>query len=161
VTRHATSQSRAGEADSNVSVAPSQSGQGEVVLVVEDEHRVRDVTVTPLTGLGYRVLEAGSGTEAMEVLGRHPEVEVVFSDLVMPGELSGLELAKRLQLVHPKMRVILTSGYSAELVHEWGAGLDLQVLRKPYRPAELARIFHHALQSRCPQAEAGAADGPA
>jgi CheY-like chemotaxis protein len=131
------------------------------VLVVEDEQRVRDVTVTRLVALGYRVLEASNGTAAMEVLVGHPEVEVVFSDLVLPGELSGLDLAKRIQQVHPNVHVILTSGYPAELVSEWGAGLDLQVLRKPYRQAELAHIFREALQSRLTRAGSGKAGEPA
>jgi len=80
---------------------------------------------------------------------------------VLPGGLSGLDLAKRVHQVHPKVHVILTSGYSAELVGEWGADLDLKVLHKPYRQAELARIFHDALQSRLPGAGSGKGDEPA
>ena len=145
----------------NLIAVPVASGSGESVLVVEDERRVRDVTVARLTILGYRVLEAGNGTAAMEMLARHPEVDVLFSDLVLPGDLSGLDLAKRVQEAHPKVHVILTSGYSAELMSEWGAELDLQVLPKPYRQADLARIFREALQTRLPRPGSGKADGPA
>jgi len=120
------------------------------VLVVEDEPRVRAVTVARLTDLGYRVLEAGNGTAAMEMLGKHPEIEVVFADLVLPGELSGLDLARRVQEIHPGVHVILTSGYSAEMMNGWFEDLDLQVLPKPYRQAELARIFREALQTPSP-----------
>ena len=141
---------RAEGPEPNPAAVPVQSGRGEAVLVVEDEPRVRDVTVARLTSLGYRVLEAGSGTAAMEVLRSHPEVEVLFSDLVLPGELSGLDLAKRVQEVHPNVHVILTSGYSAELMSGWGEELDLQVLPKPYRQADLARIFREALQTPLP-----------
>jgi DNA-binding NtrC family response regulator len=140
---------------------PAPSGGGEAVLVVEDESRVRNVTVARLTSLGYRVLEASSGTAAMEVLGDHPEIEILFSDLVLPGELSGLDLAKRVQEIHPNVHVILTSGYSAELMSGWGEELDLQVLPKPYRQADLARIFRDALQARLPRAGSGKADGSA
>ena len=94
-------------------------------------------------------------------LSNHPEVEVVFSDLVLPGELSGLDLAKRVQEVHPNVHVILTSGYSAELMIGWGDGLDLQVLPKPYRQADLARIFRETLQTPLPRAGSGKADEPA
>ena len=145
-------------AEPNPAAVPGQSGGGEAVLVVEDEHRVREVTVARLTNLGYRVLEASSGPAAMQVLSNHPEVEVVFSDLVLPGELSGLDLAKRVQEVHPNVHVILTSGYSAELMSGWGEDLDLQVLPKPYRQADLARIFREALQTRLPRTGSGKAD---
>jgi CheY-like chemotaxis protein len=119
---------------------------GEVVLVVEDESRVRQVTVARLVDLGYRVLEASSGSAALAMLGGHPEVAVVFSDVVLPGELSGLDLARRVQQTHPGVQVILTSGYSAEMMSGWCDGLELQVLLKPYRQSELARIFREVLQ---------------
>jgi len=131
------------------------------VLVVEDEHRVRHVTVARLVNLGYRVLEASNGASAMQVLGLHPEVEVVFADMVLPGELSGLDLARRVREVHPNVHVILSSGYSAELMSGWGEEFDLQVLPKPYRQADLARIFCEALQRRLPQAGSDEAGGSA
>lgn len=152
---------RGAGAEPSASDAPAQSGQGESVLVVEDEPRVRDLTVARLIDLGYRVLEASSGTAAMEMLGRHPEVKVLFSDLVLPGELSGLDLARRVHETRPEVRIILTSGYSAELASELGADLDLQVLRKPYRQPELARIFREVLQNCPPHAGAGDGDKPA
>jgi CheY-like chemotaxis protein len=126
----------------------AQSGRGETVLVVEDDPRVRRVTVARLIDLGYRVLEAGDGTKATEMLGNHPEIEVLFSDLVMPGEISGLDLAKSARELYPKMHIILTSGYSAELLNGENDHLVLQVLRKPYRQAELARAFREALLAR-------------
>ena len=132
-----------------------------MVLIVEDQPRVRKVTVARLIDLGYRVLEAGSGTAAMEMLGSHPEIQVVFADLVLPGELSGLDLARRVQEIHPGVHVILTSGYSAEMMSGWGEDLDLQVLPKPYRQAELARIVREALQTPSPRAGSGKAGGSA
>jgi CheY-like chemotaxis protein len=126
----------------------AQSGRGETVLVVEDDPRVRRVTVARLIDLGYRVLEAGDGTKATEMLGNHPEIEVLFSDLVMPGAISGLDLAKSVRELYPKMHIILTSGYSAELLNGENDHLVLQVLRKPYRQAELARAFREALLAR-------------
>ena len=141
---------RADGVETNPAGVLARSAGGEAVLIVEDEPRVRKVTVARLTDLGYRVLEAGSGTAAMEMLGSHPEIQVVFSDLVLPGELSGLDLARRVQEIHPGVHVILTSGYSAEMMSGWGEDLDLQVLPKPYRQAELARIVREALQTPSP-----------
>jgi CheY-like chemotaxis protein len=146
---------------SNPASVPLPSGDGEVVMVVEDEQRVRDVTVARLIALGYRVLVASTGVAAVKMLEEHPEVEVLFSDLVLPGGLSGLDLAKCVQEAHPDVHVILTSGYSTELMREWGEDVDLQVLPKPYRQADLARIFHEALTTRRSRAGSGKAEGAA
>src|SRR5262245_13612546 len=86
---------------------PVRSACGEIVLVVEDESRVRQLTVARLADLGYRVLEASSGSAALAMLDGHPEVAVVFSDVVLPGELSGLDLARRVQQAHPGVHLIL------------------------------------------------------
>lgn len=125
----------------------AQRGQGETVLIVEDEPRLRRVTAASLADLGYRVLEADNGMVATEILAQHPEIEILFSDLLMPGELSGLDLAKRVGELYPKVHIVLTSAYCAELLDASQDHLGLQVLRKPYRPAELAQAFRRALQS--------------
>jgi nitrogen-specific signal transduction histidine kinase/CheY-like chemotaxis protein len=122
------------------------AGSGETVLIVEDDDRVRRLTATRLKGLGYRVLEANHGAAALAILAATPGVEIVFSDLVMPGGMSGFDLARQVRERYPHVHVILTSGYSAELMNRADiAQLDLQVLRKPYRQAELARAFRAAL----------------
>jgi PAS domain S-box-containing protein len=125
------------------------AGRGETVLIVEDDDRVRRLTARRLEDLGYRVLEAGHGAEALAVLAEVPDVEIVFSDLVMPGGMSGFDLARQVCARFPRVRVVLTSGYSAELMNPADISqLDLQVLRKPYRQAELARVFRAALADR-------------
>jgi PAS domain S-box-containing protein len=122
------------------------AGRGETVLVVEDDERVRRLTATRLQELGYRVLEAGHGAAALAALAETPDIDIVFSDLVMPGGISGFDLARQLRERYPATRVILTSGYSAELLDQAEvAELDFKVLRKPYRQAELARAFRAAL----------------
>jgi CheY-like chemotaxis protein len=81
----------------------------------------------------------------------HPDIAVVFSDLVMPGGLSGLDIARHVRAHHPAAHVILTSGYSAELMDEDEvAALKVQILRKPYRQAELARALGEALSDPPP-----------
>lgn len=135
-------------------------GRGETVLVVEDEYRLRGVTVGQLAGVGYRVLEAGDGAAALEIMAKHPEIQVLYSDLVMPGGISGLDLAKRVLELYPDVHVILTSGYS-ELTGEGGAELNLQVLRKPYRQTELLRVFREALQTPSSEGGSDKSDKPA
>jgi PAS domain S-box-containing protein len=125
------------------------AGSGETVLIVEDDDRVRRLTARRLADLGYRVLEAAHGAEALAILAQTHDVEIVFSDLVMPGGMSGFDLARQVRERWPRARVILTSGYSAGLVnHADIAQLDLHVLRKPYRQAELARVLRAALADR-------------
>jgi PAS domain S-box-containing protein len=126
--------------------AAVDGGHGETVLIVEDDDRVRRLTVARLKELGYRVLESSHGAAALAMLEQSPGVEIVFSDLVMPGGLSGFDLARRVRESYPQVRIILTSGYSAELMNQDDiAQLDLKVLRKPYRQAELARVFRETL----------------
>jgi PAS domain S-box-containing protein len=110
-----------------------------VVLVVEDDERVRRLTTTRLKMMGYKVIEVVDGPKALEVLNGKDKVDLVFTDLVMPGGLSGREVAVSARAIRPGVKVLLTSGYSEQLVH----GDDLQrenlrVLRKPYRQADLA-----------------------
>jgi PAS domain S-box-containing protein len=118
----------------------------ETVLVVEDDSRVRQLTIKRLKLIGYQVLEASDGPAALEILKRGDAVDLVFTDLIMPGGLSGRELAKRARELKPGVKVLLTSGYAEELVH----GDDLQreqlkVLRKPYQQADLIAALRDVL----------------
>ncbi|MFZ1105701.1 MAG: response regulator [Hyphomicrobiaceae bacterium] len=132
------------------------AGHGETVLVVEDDDRVRRLTARRLRDLRYRVLEASHAAEAIALMAETPDVEILFSDLVMPGGMSGFDLARQVRERYPHVRVILTSGYSAGVMNRAGpAQLDLQVLRKPNRQAELARMFRAALADRAPPAGSG------
>ncbi len=126
--------------------AAVDGGSGETVLIVEDDDRVRRLAATRLKELGYRVLEASHGAAALAILAQTPGVEIVFSDLVMPGGMSGFDLARQVREAYRRVHIILTSGYSAELMNQADiAQLDLQVLRKPYRQSELARAFRAVL----------------
>jgi PAS domain S-box-containing protein len=126
-----------------------QVGRGELVLVVEDDEKVRRLTCARLQALGFRVAEAGDAPAAVRLLEQTPEVAIVFTDLVMPGGMSGLDLAKWVREQRPDLQVILTSGYSAGLMMPDSAqSLDLRVLRKPYRQVDLARVLGEALAGR-------------
>jgi PAS domain S-box-containing protein len=118
----------------------------ETILVVEDDERVRKLTVTRLRLAGYQAIEASDGAKAVSILSGSDPIDLVFTDLVMPGGLSGRDVATRALELRPGIKVLLTSGYAEELVH----GEDLQrerlkVLRKPYRQADLVAALQEAL----------------
>jgi PAS domain S-box-containing protein len=98
-----------------VATAKARGGT-ETILLVEDEVSVREVTRRMLERHGYKVLEAVSGTEALRVWGAHGDrVQLVFTDLVMPGGIGGRELAEQLRFIQPNLKIVFTSGYSAEM----------------------------------------------
>jgi PAS domain S-box-containing protein len=118
----------------------------ETILVVEDDERVRRLTITRLKLIGYQVLEASDGPKALDILTRGDAVDLVFTDLVMPGGMSGRQVASRARELKPGIKVLLTSGYAEELVH--GEDLErerLKVLRKPYHQADLVSALREVL----------------
>jgi PAS domain S-box-containing protein len=118
----------------------------ETILVVEDDARVRQLTIRRLELIGYQVLEAADGPAAIEILERDDPIDLVFTDLIMPGGLSGREVAMRARQIRSGIKVLLTSGYAEELVH--GDELqreNLKVLRKPYQQADLVAALRDVL----------------
>ena len=114
--------------------------------MVEDDKRVRQLTIKRLKLLGYQVLEAGDGPTALAILGSSAPVDLVFTDLVMPGGLSGRDVARRARELRPGVKVLLTSGYAEELVHADALQREqLKVLRKPYAQADLAAALREVL----------------
>ena len=124
----------------------AEQAQAELILVVEDDDRLRKLTLTRLESLGYRVCEARNGVEALDVLRGNVGIDLVFTDLVMPGGMSGIDLLREVQTNYPKSRVLLTSGYAEELVSS--AGIEdnfVRLLRKPYRQSDLATAIRKSL----------------
>ena len=111
------------------------------ILVVEDEPSVREVAVAILTDLGYRVLQASDGDEGLLVFGHHTGgIDLLLTDVVLPGSLRGRELADRITAVRPNVRVLFMSGYTENaIVH--GGRLDdgVQLISKPFQRDQLAR----------------------
>jgi CheY-like chemotaxis protein len=120
-------------------------GHGERVLVVEDEPRVRRLTVTRLQELGYDVLEAANGPAALDVLEARRDIDLVFTDVVMPGGMTGADLAQRIQRKSPEIKVLFTSGYAEPDLVKQGLARGARWLKKPYTTAELARTLRDIL----------------
>jgi PAS domain S-box-containing protein len=119
------------------------TGQSRIILVVEDDDAVRNLTVTRLRTLGYQVHEAPDGISAMKLLENGLKIDLLFSDLVMPGGVSGYDVARKAREIDPGIRVLLTSGYAEDLVRAENLG-DLKLLRKPYRLADLRQALNAA-----------------
>ena len=122
-------------------------GQGEVVLVVEDEDDLRDVAAGLLSDLGYGVLMANSGPEALEVLKSEAEIDLLFTDIVMPGGLTGVQLYEAARELRPDIPVLYTSGYAHSVVEEIETISD-KLLSKPYVQSTLAKKVRAALERR-------------
>ncbi len=123
------------------------SGAGEVVLAVEDNDLVRSHVSSELKALGYTVLSAASGAEALHVVhDRERRIDLLFTDVVMPGGLSGPDLARLALEVRPGLKVLYTSGYTENsVVHNGRLDAGVQLLTKPYRRQELARKLREVL----------------
>jgi len=137
-------------------------GGMETILVVEDEADVRDSTCAILSALGYEVLEASDATAAVALIesGRH--IDLVFSDVVMPGPVSSLQLGEVLRKYLPQAQILFTSGYAeGVLAHEGKVSASVHLLQKPYHPDALsARIAHLLRQSRASAIQAAPAQMP-
>ncbi len=108
-------------------------------LVVDDQEDVLAMAIELFQTLGYDVLSANNGSEALAILHRTPDIGVLFSDVVMPG-MSGIELAHEARRLRPDMKIVLASGYAAQALKESHAGLgDFQLIAKPYSVAQILR----------------------
>ncbi len=118
----------------------------ETILVVEDNPEVREVAVALLENLGYTVLEAENGRSALAVLGTDQKVDLLFTDIVMPGGMDGTDLARAARLTRPNLPIVFATGYAeAAMVHERQVVTADSLVSKPYRRAELAEKIRNAL----------------
>lgn len=118
----------------------------ECVLLVEDNELVSDYAREQLTTLGYRVLSAGNGPAALALLRAHDDIDLLFTDIMMPGGMSGWQLVEAARVVRPDLRVLYTSGYSGDDAPDTAPADGSPMLRKPYRRADLARRIREALR---------------
>ncbi len=116
------------------------------MLVVEDNDALRRLVVRQLVDIGYQVIAAPNAAEALAALEREP-VDVLFTDVVMAGEMDGFALARAVMSRWPRVRIVLTSGFpEARPTGEPGSpSITPRILSKPYRKQELARVLRDAL----------------
>jgi len=116
-----------------------------VVLAVDDDPDVLPIAVTVLAEMGYSVLEASSAAEALDVLKAHPEIRLLFTDIMMPGGMDGFELAHEAKQLRPELQVVYTTGYAKTI--PWGRhGVGYgPLVEKPWRRAQLTQVFSSVL----------------
>ncbi|MCX7556119.1 PAS domain S-box protein [Xanthomonadaceae bacterium JHOS43] len=132
-----------------VPALPGKMGQGELVLLVEDDDMVRAFARRQVESLGYRVIEAETGRIALRQLEDHPEVALLFTDVVMPGGMSGRQLADEARKLRPGLPVLYTSGYTENaIVHHGRLDPGVLLLGKPYLKSDLAEKLQQALAGR-------------
>ena len=119
------------------------------ILVVEDDSAVRAITSEMLRELGYTVFQADTGRSALDAIASQP-IDLVFSDVILPDGISGVDLAREVQAIAPNTHVLLTSGYTAQRLNLLGQGERLAVLHKPYNETQLSEAISAALASPDP-----------
>ncbi|MGI9498955.1 MAG: response regulator, partial [Geminicoccaceae bacterium] len=126
--------------------APAATKLGEQILLVEDQPAVRRLAKRILTRQGYDVLEAPDGKAALGILADHADVDLLFTDVVLPGGMSGVELAAAAGADRPGLKVLYTSGYAPErILKDLGHGRDSLLVRKPFDADDLIRLVRQAL----------------
>jgi len=132
-------------------------GGPETILVVEDEEDVRSSTCGILSALGYRVLEAPDAATALAILESGQAVDLVFTDVIMPGAMSSLQLAEAVRARLPLAEILYTSGYAeGVLAHEGKLEASVNLLQKPYHPDALSARIRHLLRRRHERRPVGA-----
>jgi CheY-like chemotaxis protein len=123
-------------------------GGNEVVLVVEDDALVRRYVITQIQGLGYTTLEASNAAEALDVIGKAATIDLLFTDVIMPGPMNGRQLVDEALKRRPSLKTLYTSGYTENaIVHHGRLDSGVLLLAKPYRQADLARMIRLALDN--------------
>src|SRR4029077_19867917 len=115
------------------------------VLVVEDDPAMRQLAVRQLAALGYGVGEAANAAVASATLAAEPAIDLLFTDVIMPGEMDGLALAGMVVRRWPKVKIVVTSEVAATKIGNDDVGTGISLLPKPYRKDDLARTLHEVL----------------
>jgi CheY-like chemotaxis protein len=136
------------QTDAEAQVAAGLEGGNELVLVVEDDTLVRRYVVTRIQSLGYSTLEAANATEALRIIDDVPNIDLLFTDVIMPGNMNGRQLVDEALKRRPGLKTLYTSGYTENaIVHHGRLDSGVLLLAKPYRKSELARMIRLALAS--------------
>lgn len=123
--------------------APRSDTPPPLILVVDDDPGIRDLASTILRDAGYRVLAAETGHDGLKLFEEHPEVDLIVTDLVMPG-LDGFKLADMTKFRRPEIKILYATAYMDEVRDKLGI-VHGEILRKPYRPAQLEALVKQTL----------------
>ncbi|MGB0661902.1 MAG: transporter substrate-binding domain-containing protein [Mangrovicoccus sp.] len=126
--------------ETQMAADPLPIGAGQTILLVEDEMQLLAVMESTLEDLGYRVITASSGKEALAQIEDGQQFDLLLTDVVMPGQIDGFELARRIRQTYPQLPVIYTSGYTGYTASEMGE-VQAPLLQKPATPMELSRAI--------------------
>jgi PAS domain S-box-containing protein len=119
------------------------------ILLVDDDEAVRAAAVGLLTSLGYQVIVASSGPEALDLLARFTDIDVLFTDVVMPGGMDGGEVSEKARELRPDVKILFASGYfEGALVRDGNIAANTHFLVKPYRKKDLAKMMEQVLNSK-------------
>jgi CheY-like chemotaxis protein len=131
----------------DVPLVPLESGH-EAILVVEDDDLVRNYVVAQLRSLGYRTSAARNAGEALALVESNADLDMLFTDVIMPGAMNGRQLADEALRRRPRLKVLFTSGYTENaIIHHGRLDPGVLLLAKPYRKSELAQMIRKALAS--------------
>ena len=129
-------------------VSSTVEGGHETILVVEDDTLVRRYVMTQIQSLGYTTLEASNASDALRIIDDVPAIDLLFTDVIMPGAMNGRQLVDEALKRRPGLKTLYTSGYTENaIVHHGRLDSGVLLLAKPYRKAELARMIRLALAS--------------
>ncbi len=132
------------EAPEATQTSENDGNTGELVLIVEDDPDVRQLANSMLKSLGYRTMTAGDAGTALNILAAEPEIDLLFTDIILPGGMNGADLAQLAGERYPGLKVLYTSGYTENAnIHESGA--QTRLISKPYRKTDLARKLRQVL----------------
>ncbi|MDB5397068.1 MAG: Hybrid sensor histidine kinase/response regulator [Rhodospirillales bacterium] len=134
----------AGDPESHLE-SVKKTTEAQTILVVDDNVDIRRIAVRQLGKLGYLTHEAGNGPEALVLIDRLPNLELLFTDIVMPGGMNGIELAREARIRRPGLKVLFTSGFPATVITDSSVASDDILLAKPYRWKDLAAHVARAL----------------
>jgi PAS domain S-box-containing protein len=130
-----------------VTTAKEVEGGEEKILIVEDDALVRKYVVTQIKSLGYATMSAANAAEALEIIDGKTEIDLLFTDVIMPGAMNGPQLAVAARQRRPSLKTLFTSGYTENaVVHHGRLDAGVLLLAKPYRKPELARMIRIALR---------------
>jgi CheY-like chemotaxis protein len=128
---------------------PEEVGGSETILLVEDDELLRGNVERQLTRLGYHVIACANGLAALDEIATGVSIDLLFTDVIMPGGLNGPEVAEAARSIFPALRVLYTSGYTEKVVvRQAGLDADAQLLSKPYALADLARKVRAVLAAQ-------------